>query len=303
MTAVTAVTSAMALRPSTALQRFSDYAVVRDNNYLYLGTDGDVRMRYNTTNDCLEINDRGSWVDARGVNLGSRICLEERFLRRPGVNNSLDTFTNPVTDAEMLAATLANKDFEILGGNASADDVTFAAEGGITLETDGGANTTDSVIVLPHLSTTQTAWSAVTWGTDREVRWSAVLRTGTTAQSVTSTVIWAGLKLTNVDTLATDDDSVFLRSDGTNWSTNYSIGGTDTTAAVLAIAQNTTYRLVIEIDSSRLARFYINGVLYATSTALTDATDLIPYIGVRQNLNGVARLVTVYHTAISRAAA
>lgn len=296
MTVLASVTNEMALRPSTALQRFSDHAVVRDSNYLYFGTDGDTRMRYNPTADSLEINDRGSWVDARGLNLGTRIALVERFLRKPGINADIQ-------DASEAVREIANPDFEVLGSNGSTDDVTFGAEGGIVMETDGGANTTDSVILAPHLDANQSAWSQITWGTDREVRWEATLRFYTTAQSVTSTVIWAGLKLTNVDTIATDNDQAFFRSDGTNWSTVYSIGGTDTEAVALAVAQNTTYRLVIEIDSSRVARFYINGVLYATSTALTDATDLIPYIGVRQNLNSVARRVGVYHTAISRAAA
>src|SRR5688572_8631783 len=50
--------------------------------------------------------------------------------------------------AAHLAANVADPDFEILGNNATTDDVTFYAEGGIKIETDGGG--TDAVIVLPH---------------------------------------------------------------------------------------------------------------------------------------------------------
>lgn len=293
MTTVAAITSAMATRPNTSPQKGGTWVLVRDGHYLYFGDDGDVRLWYETARDVLHVNDRGSWVQADGLNLGDRVTLTERFLRPPGINADIQ-------NAAEATREIVNTDFELLGGNATSDDATIDVEGGVCIETDGGANTTDSVIILPHLDASQSAWATTTWGTDRSTRYECTLRTGTTAQSVTSTVIWVGLKLTNVDTIATDNDQVFFRSDGTNWSTVYSIGGTDTEAVALAIAQNTTYRFVINIDSSRVATMYINGVLYATSTALTNATDLIPYIGVRQNLNGVARRVYVMHCQISR---
>ena|SRR3990167_9558829 len=295
MSSKAAITSAMSLRSAAALQMFVNEAVVRDDAELYFGSDGDIIARFNSTRNGLEILPEGQFVDLKGYSgiCQDRITLVEEFRRKPGINADIQ-------DATEAVRMIANPDFEILGGNGSTDDVTFYAEGGVTIETDGGANTTDSVIILPHLDTSQSNWSQITWGTDKQVRWEAVIRAGTTAQSVTSTVLWAGLKLTNVDTVATDADQAFFRSDGTNWSTIYSIGGTDTEAAVLAIAQNTTYHLVVEIDSSRIARFYINGTLYTTSTALTDTTDLIPYIGVRQNLNSVARLVHVIRQSISR---
>jgi len=295
MSSKAAITTAMATRSAAALQKFVDEAVMRDNEELYFGNDGDVSLNFNTTRNCLEVLPEGQFVSIRG-HAGveaDRVALVEHFLRKPGINADIQEVAEATRE-------IVNTDFEVLGGNASSDDVANYAEGGIILETDGGANTTDSVIVLPHLDTNQSAWTAITWGTDKSVRWEAVLRTGTTAQSVTSTVIWAGLKLTNVDTITTDADSVFFRSDGTNWQTNYSIGNADTTANALAIAQNTNYHLVIEISAARIATMYINGTLYATSTALTDATDFIPYIGVRQDLNGVARRVMVIKEAISR---
>jgi hypothetical protein len=229
------------------------------------------------------------------LNLADRITLVERFLRRPGVNNTLDTFTASVAAAEMLAAMVANKDFEVLGTGASADDVTFDPEGGILLETDASAS--QQVIVLPHLSTNQSAWSAVKWGTDREVWWACAIKTAAALADVT----WAGLKLTNTGVVATNDDQAFFRfaSTGTIKAV-YSIGGTDVSADTgVTPAVSTAYRLAIVIDASRIARFYIDGVLVATSTALTDAIDLIPYVGVEGN----AKSITLRYEAISRNAA
>jgi hypothetical protein len=145
----------------------------------------------------------------------------------------------------------------------------------------------------------------MTWGTDRSVRWEAVIGTGTTAQSVTSTNIYAGLKLTNTEVVATDADQAFFSYSsigGAFWTYVYSIGGIDVQATTgVAIAQNTVYHLVIDIDVNRIARFYIDGVLVATSTALTNAVDLIPFIGVYcEATAALARRVYVFQTSISR---
>lgn len=226
------------------------------------------------------------------LNLSDRVMLVERFLRRPGVNGTLDTYTSSVAAAEAVATNVANKDFEVLGTGASADDVTFHAEGGLLLTTDSSAS--QEVIIAPHLSTNQTAWSAITWGTDQETWWVANIRTG----AALADVQWAGLKLTNTATIATDDDQVFFRGAASgNWALVYSIGGTDVSVDTgVAMAVDTDYRLVIAINSDRIAKCYINGALVATTTALTAAVDLIPYIGVQGN----AKTMIVRHQAISR---
>ncbi len=228
-------------------------------------------------------------------NLSDRIVLVERFLRRPALNNALDTFTASVANTELVAALVANKDFELLGTGASADDVTFDPEGGILLTTDSSAS--QQCIILPHLSTNQSAWSGITWGTDQETWWKACLKTG----AADGDVVWAGLKLTNTSVIATDADQAFFRgATGENWNAVYSIGGTDVavdTGVDMAVA--TVYDMAIIIDADRIARFYINGDLVATSTALTDAIDLIPYVGITGN----AKTLTIRHMAISRLAA
>lgn len=224
----------------------------------------------------------------------SRYALYEPFLRRPCINADINSATEATRE-------VANPDFEVLGTNAVSADVTFYAEGGITVATHGGA--TDSTIILPHLDTNQSAWSNVTWGTDQETAWGCHIRT---AAALTNTTIWAGLKLTNTPTTATDNDQVFFKyinGTDTNWQCNYSIGGTDTavdsgTPGLLAVA--TDYRLEIVINSSRVATFLINGVVVATSTALTDTTDLIPYIGVLSATDATAKTIYVRGEWISR---
>lgn len=213
----------------------------------------------------------------------------------------------PGLNADILNATestrmVTDPDFEVLGTNATSGSVTFNAEGGLTLTTAGADG--DSVILLPHLDANQSAWTQITWGTDKQTAWQCRVETGA---SIANAIIWAGLKLTNTPTSATDDDQVFFRyeddvNDG-EFQAVSSIGGTDTaTDSGVAVAASTTYELVIAIDDSRIARFYINGTLVATSSALTDATDLIPYIGVEADGAAAAKAITYYGQHISREA-
>jgi hypothetical protein len=193
--------------------------------------------------------------------------------------------------------------FELLGTNASADDVTYYAEGGLTFETDGADH--DQVILLPHLDSNQSPWTATTWGTDREVVWEALIRT---TASISDTVIWAGLKLTNTSVTATDNDQVFFRYQDTvndhEWQAVSSVNDSDDAHDTnVAVAAATSYHLKIVIGSTRVAKMYINGVLVETTAALTNAVDLIPYIGVQTEGAGPgeARSIVVRGQAISRA--
>lgn len=202
--------------------------------------------------------------------------------------------------AAMTALLIADRDFELLGMNASSDDVTLNPEGGIILETDGADG--DEEILLPHLNTGQSPWTGVTWGTDQQTIWSAHIKTGA---NITNAIIWAGLKLTNTEVIATDNDQVYFRyEDDVNagkWEVVWSIANTDTeTDTTVAAAINTDYHLVIAIAADRTARCYINGVLVATTTALT-AADFIPYIGVAADGAGAAKSLIVRGQTISRA--
>lgn len=211
---------------------------------------------------------------------------------KPGINADINSATEATRE-------IADPDFEVLGTNGVTASVTYHVEGGIKLTTAGAAN--DQVIIAPHLDANQTAWAQVTWGTDQETEWQAHVKSGS---SIAAEIIWAGLKLTNTSTTATDDDQVCFRYQNAvnsgKFQCVYSIAGTDVAAdSGVTVAADTEYVLVITIDSSRIARFYINGSLVATSTALTTAVDLIPYVGV-QDTAGAAKHIYLYGEAISR---
>lgn len=211
----------------------------------------------------------------------------------------------PCINADMASGTEATRepadpDFEVLGTNGTSALSTFYAEGGITFTTAGADN--DQMILVPHLDTNQTAWSNVTWGTDKETIWGAHISTGS---AITAEIVWAGLKLTNTSTTATDDNQAFFRftpaTNGGRWQAIYSISGTDTAVDTgITVAASTKYRFRIAIDSARLARFYINEELVATSTALTDAIDLTPYIGVAATGAAAAKVIYIHSQSISR---
>ena len=191
---------------------------------------------------------------------GAKYQLEEFFNQRPGLNAVM---AQAFTDADATAAAnttitaarnVANKNFEILGTNASADDITYATtDAGILCTLDGADN--DQIIILPHLDANQTAWSGVLWGTENQVEWETAIKTGS---AVTATLLWAGLKLTNDPVIATDDDQVMFRfsTDDTDvyWKCISSIGGVDTnTSTGLTVAAATWYRLRIKILARHLA--------------------------------------------------
>jgi len=67
------------------------------------------------------------------------------------------------------------------------------------------------------------------------------------------------------------------------------------------VAASTNYHLKIVISSTRTASFYINGAHVTTTAALTDATDLIPYIGLEADGAAEAKTMIIVGQGISRA--
>jgi len=220
---------------------------------------------------------------------------------KPGINaDILDSTTGGAGTGETVRM-VTDPDFEILGANAVSSDVSFYAEGGITVVTAGADG--DGVFLLPHLDANQSGWAQVTWGSDQSTRWECRIRTGA---AITNSIIWAGLKLTNTDVIATDADQAFFRyEDGVNtgkWQAVSSIANSDDAAdSGVTVAINTEYHLVIDIQSDRTALFYINGVLVETSAALTTAKDFIPYIAIEADGAAEAKTLHVRSQAISRA--
>jgi hypothetical protein len=203
----------------------------------------------------------------------------------------------PVLNTNVAYTT--NTDFEVLGTNATATQVTRSSTiGALQLATAGTTN--DSTIILPHLDTDLSAWTGVKWGTENQVCFEAVIRTAT----ITAVTIWAGLKLTNTPVIATDNDQAMFRfstaDSNTTFRAVYSVGGTDTNVDTgVTVVANTNYKLAIELDSNRRAHFIINDKEYAVSSALTNDVDLIPYIGVLQE-GATAKNLNIVYEKISR---
>ncbi len=227
--------------------------------------------------------------------VGDRIVLEKVFAGRgkPGIN------------ADILSATeatrmIADSDFEVLGTNASSDDVTFNAEGGILLTTDGADG--DGVILLPHLDANQSPWNLFTWGTDNEVEYEAWIKMGA---AVTTRIVWVGLKLTNTDVIATDDDSAYIRyEDGVNsekWQSNISVGGTDNTVdtGIVAVA-NQFMHVRIKFDASEVCHIYVNGREVQAVSFAGNTADLIPYIATEADGAAAASTLIAFGCKISR---
>lgn len=226
------------------------------------------------------------------VSQTDRYYLEERFQRSPGVNADLAS----ATEATRVPA---NRDFEIVGTNSTSALCTFSAGGGITLTTAGADE--DDEVVTPHLDTAQTAWAGTNWNTNDEVGVGTVMQTGA---NISDARIWAGLKLTFDNVIATDDDQVYFHYEDSNnggrWNFVTSRAGTDVeTDTGITVVLSTQYKLEIRVDSNRIPRGYIDGVLVATAAALTADIDLIPYIGVSADATA-AKAITVRKAWISK---
>ena len=247
-----------------------------------------------------------------------RYYLEEYFLQRPALNADIDqAYTVEVARA-------ANRDFEILGTNMTTALVTFDTDrAGLTITTAGADQ--DQAIIAPHLDTNQTAWTGVPWGTENQTEWECSISTN----AIDNQKLWAGLKLTNDQLIATDADQAYFKfqTDATNSEafTDYtllhfvhSIGGTDYISALpITVAANTVYHLRITIDSDRKASIFVDGVQYNVTTtsgstggtavvkgttptaALTNDVNFIPYIGIEAG-DGAAEALDVHYQAISR---
>lgn len=271
-----------------------NYIATRQHNFK---ASGDGSSNYPGRTQAI-LNDRGLLTFPR------HIILEETFKKRPALNAVKDLGTP--TNAQVIAADIANDDFEVLGTNMTTALATYATHGGVTLTTAGAS--ADQAILLPHLNTNQTAWSAIQWNTGKMVRWEGFIMTDA---SIAAMILWAGLKLTNTPVVATDDNQVFFRYEaGVNdgqWQVISSRAGVDTTTNLgkgFAVAANTLYRLVIAVNENRYVECWINGVRCFTAPlpALTDNINLIPYMGIQASAVA-AKAFTAKFLRLSRLAA
>jgi len=222
-------------------------------------------------------------------------------------------------------ATGKNNNFEVLGTNMTTALATRnATVAAVTLTTAGADE--DQAILAPHLDSGQTAWTGVKWGTENQVTWEALVRT---SSAIDNQKIWAGLKLTNDQVVATDANQAFFKfqTDATNSEAFtdfeklhfvHSIGNTDYISRLpITVAASTNYHLKISFDSDRKLSIFVNGVQYnitatsgstggtavtqgnTKSAAITNDVDLIPYVGLEAG-DGNAAAIDVSYCAISR---
>ena len=264
-----------------------------------------------------------------GLRDARRYYLYESFAKKPGLNAVaiIDPDANSASD--LAAYTIVNKDFETLGTNYTTALTTYpGTQAGILMTT--ATADQDQAILLPHLDTNQSAWAKVLWGTENQVEWECSINLAATDNQK----VWAGLKLTNDQLIATDDDQIFFKyatdatngeslTSTTNWHVVHSIAGTDYISRLpISFAADTPYHLKIVIDSDRKATVFVNGIQYnltstsgstggtavtavqpgkavVKSAALTNDVNLIPYIGI-ENGDAAAAVLNVHYTAISR---
>ena len=261
---------------------------------------------------------------ASGLKDTRRYYLEEYFVQLPKLN-AVNIIDPDADDASALALHVsANKNFEVLGTNmTSALSTRNATAAGITLTTAGADQ--DQAIVLPHLDSNQTAWTGTKWGTENQTVWECSINTN----AIDNQKLWAGLKLTNDQLVATDANQAFFKfqtdatnseafTDFTKWHFIHSIGGTDYISQLpITVAANTIYHFKIEIDSDRKLSIFVDGQQYnitstsgstggtavttgtTKSAALTDDVDFIPYIGIEAGA-AAAEAVDVHYQCISR---
>lgn len=227
--------------------------------------------------------------------VGDRIVLTKVFGGRgkPGINADIQNSSEAVR-------MIADPDFEVLGANASSDDVTYNAEGGVLLTTDGADG--DGLFLLPHLDANQTPWEQFTWGTDNETEWECWLKMGA---AVTTRIVWCGLKLTNTDVIATNDDSAYFRyEDGVNsekWQSNVSVGGTDNTVdtGIVGVADQFLHFKVV-LDKAEVCHMFANGREIQAVSFSGASADLIPYICVEADGAAAAATLVPFGCNISR---
>ena len=247
-----------------------------------------------------------------------RFYLDEWFVQRPGLNADIDA----VSTTEVQRA--LNRNWEALGTNMTTALCTFNTTSAGIVATTAGADE-DQAILTPHLDTAATAWAGCLWGTENQVHWE----TSIALPAIDNQKVWAGLKLTNDQLVATDANQAFFKfqTDATNSEafTDYtllhfvhSIGGTDYISALpITVAADTIYHLRITFDSSRQMSIFVNGVQYnitstsgstggtsvttgtTKSAAMTDDIDLIPYVGIEAGA-AAAEAVHCHYVKMSR---
>jgi|TARA_R110000751_G_scaffold163272_2_gene269586 hypothetical protein len=218
----------------------------------------------------------------------------------------------------------ADPHFMAVGTNMTSALVTRNATRAGIIATTATADQ-DQAIICPNSGTAETGWADTIWGTENQLDWECSI----SLPALDDQKVWAGLKLTNDQLVATDANQAYFKyqTDATNseaftdftlWHFVHSIGGTDFISALpITVAAETEYHFRIQINSAREAAIFVDGVQYdvtATSgstggtsvasgtdrtAALTNDIDFIPFIGIEAGA-AAAEALQIHYTTISR---
>ena len=295
----------IAIDPGSAGAIYTNEAKGTDDVAIVSGNIGDsVTLECDGNNDWITTGKFGSW----GLDEHSkRWVYEQNFNKRPLLNaDILITNTDP-TLAQMALIYSANTDWEVIGTNMTGALCTFSTRGGITLTTAGAGS--DCAILQPQQDTAASGLVTADFSTDDEIYFRAVITTGGTITG--DMIVRAGFltTLADITDFAVGNDAeqaCFRYEDGVAsgvWQATSSDNGTDdTNNSSVTVALSTTYDLEVRVDSSRVPRFYINGILESTNDALGTGHDLIPFVGVAEPAGGggAARAADVHYLKVAK---
>lgn len=256
------------------------------------------------------IREQLAGVPQGALSLRKRIELFESFQQVPLLNASVLITDTAPTLAQMALRLRANRNFETIGTGTIADaDHSFAIDGGVTISSDTATPAAnENTNITPHLDTLQTLWAkAGLWGTEDLVNFHTCVR----GASIANVIFRAGIyedttQPADLASTGSDDNAAFFIFDedqatsATQWLCVTNVSGVDTvTASGVAVAASTDYVLEIKIDTNRQPHFFINGKQVSVGPVMTDAIDLIPFIGVATDTNA-AKTMTVRYLRMSR---
>jgi len=220
-----------------------------------------------------------------------RFTYVDRFtaLPRDATTFELDSTTTATLEATAEVAIIANKAWMITGVSATDDDVTFAAEGGIVMQTDGTVGS--QVVLTPQ---TEVGFvgplSSVTWLFDNQPSIEAVIRRP--SAGVDAYIVSVGFSdADDPDITGATDDACLVEITVTAagvltalFRTKVAGATLDETISLPAWAVDTVGVIRVEITEDRRAHVFFNGARVLDSTVVLATADqsVNPIVGIEQ---------------------
>jgi hypothetical protein len=249
-----------------------------------------------------------NWVLAERLLSPSYFTVWERFLQKPLIITSTAHNLNATyNEAEVEAGLAAHQLFAVEGTNQDDAGIEFLEGGGIRIETVGADADQGILVTKPTIDTNnlQSSLTACNWDTANELLFYANILTGPDAADITNVILWAGWKLTNTPTTATDADQAFFRFapavNSGRWQAITSVSNSDDAHdSGVTVANATQYELLIILDSNRVPYFYINGTLVETGSAMTALATMEAFVGVQSDGAAEAKEIDIRNVMLSQ---